>query len=473
MKVCVMIEFQTTTNLLPHQQHAIDKVIVSRVNGLFMEMGTGKTRTAIELAHRRQGKYDKVVWLSPVSIKENTKREWLKHTNVSEKDICVWGAKKPTKAFVHIVGLESISSSANVIQWLQEFITTNTFVILDESSYIKGHFALRTARATALCKKAKYRTILTGTPISQGVEALYTQMYFLSPKILGYNSWYTFSRNHLVYSDKHKGLVVGSHRTDYLAAKIAPYIYQVTKQECLALPKKTYKRHEFVLTNEQQQAYDAAKDVAFDYIDNATDFADSPIWLFRLFGWLQQITCGFWNHPDKHQRTYEHYRIDVLRSCLPKNDKCIVWVKYLYSVDEISAALGDTAIALTGKQGAQERTQTLETWKTSRSQNYLIVTPGVGGHGLTLNEAHHAVFYTNDFKYSNRTQAEDRCHRIGQMHDVHYVDLYARRSIDERILDALDKKQNLADTFKRHVDAVREMGRKEARQAMKQLVSEL
>lgn len=468
-----MIEWETTTNLLPHQYAAVEKVIASRVNGLFMEMGTGKTRTAIELAHRRKGKYDKIIWLSPVSIKENTRREWVKHTNVPETVMCVWGAKKPTKAFVHIVGLESISSSANVIQWLQEFITTNTFVILDESSYIKGHFALRTARATALCKKAKYRTILTGTPISQGVEDLYTQMYFLSPKILGYNSWYTFARNHLVYSDKHKGLIVGSHRTDYLAAKIAPYIYQVTKQECLALPKKTYKRHDFVLTNEQQRAYDAAKDVAFEYIENATDFADSPVWLFRLFGWLQQITCGFWNHPDKQQRTYTHNRIRLLQSLLPQNDKCIIWVKYLYSANEISAALKGSAVTLTGKHNAHERTHTLETWKTSRYCMYLIVTPGVGGHGLTLNEAHHVMFYTNDFKYAHRLQAEDRCHRIGQTHDVQYSDLFARRTIDERILDALDKKQNLAYTFKRHVDAVREMGKKEARQAMKQLVSDL
>jgi len=106
-------------------------------------------------------------------------------------------------------------------------------VICDESSYIKGHSAIRTNRITYISSRAKYRLALTGTPISQGVEDLFAQMRFLSPKILGYRSFYSFAANHLEYSDKYPGMVVRAHNLEYIAAKIQPYVYQVTKEECL------------------------------------------------------------------------------------------------------------------------------------------------------------------------------------------------------------------------------------------------
>jgi len=67
---------------------------------------------------------------------------------------------------------------------------------------------------------------------------------------------------------------------------------------------------------------------------------------------------------------------------------------------------------------------------------------------LTLNEAHFAVFYENEFKYANRVQSEDRIHRIGQTERVTYIDIIANRSIDERIMKAIAKKANVADDFR-------------------------
>jgi hypothetical protein len=55
-------------------------------------------------------------------------------------------------------------------------------------------------------------------------------MRFLSPKILGYNSFYSFEHNHLEYHPIYTGMIVRSHNTEWLAAKIQPYVYQVTKE---------------------------------------------------------------------------------------------------------------------------------------------------------------------------------------------------------------------------------------------------
>lgn len=150
-----MQTFATTTDLMPWQQAAVRKLKPTRVGGLFMEMGTGKTRTIIEIVRQRARKIDRVVWFCPVSLKETVRLEILKHTDC--QDIYVFDDRTtaetvPRDARWIIVGLESLSSSDRVTFAVHEIITDKTFVILDESSYIKGHKSIRTARATLLAE---------------------------------------------------------------------------------------------------------------------------------------------------------------------------------------------------------------------------------------------------------------------------------------------------------------------------------
>ncbi|EBF3227211.1 ATP-dependent helicase, partial [Salmonella enterica subsp. enterica serovar Derby] len=123
-------------------------------------------------------------------------------------------------AFWYIVGLESVSGSSRVTMALNKLVDSQTMMIVDESSFIKGHKALRTRRLKLIGQRARYRMILNGTPITQGIEDLYTQITFLSEKILGYRSWYAFARYHLEYSDKYKGKIVDRKKTELLSAKI-------------------------------------------------------------------------------------------------------------------------------------------------------------------------------------------------------------------------------------------------------------
>ncbi len=465
--------FATTTELEPWQRAAVEKVKPARVAGLFMEMGTGKSRTAIEIVHRRARKIDRVVWFCPVSLKRTVYEEIVKHTDC--RDVYCFDDRTtdetvPRDARWVVVGLESLSSSDRVTWAVREIVTGATFVILDESSYIKGDRAKRTARATLLAEPAKYRLILTGTPLSNGVADLFAQMKFLSPKILGYHSWYTFARNHLEFSEKYPGLVVRSHDEDVLAAKIAPYVYQVTKAEAMSLPGKTYRTRGCRLTGEQQDAYDFAKEEILNIVD-LEDF--KPYTIFRLFGALQQITSGFWNRritdgrqlaPDDPYEflTFRDDRLPALLGAVgdvPDDEKVIIWAKFRYDIDRIAAALRDEygldSVALfTGDTPQAERPREVERFRGPA--RFFVSTQSCGGHGLTLNEAHRAIFYSNGFKYSERLQAEDRCHRIGQAHEVEYVDIHANETIDDRIADALARKENVAAAFRREVDAVRE-----------------
>ncbi len=463
-----MRPFETTTELMPHQIAAVDKIRPTKVGGLFMDMGTGKSRTAIELAKIRARKIDKVIWFCPVSLKDTVKHEIVKHTNC--RDIYVFDDKtnerNVPKARWYVVGIESMSSSNRVVATANKLVTDRTMVICDESSYIKGHSAIRTNRITYISSRAKYRLALTGTPISQGVEDLFAQMRFLSPKILGYRSFYSFAANHLEYSDKYPGMIVRAHNLEYIAAKIQPYVYQVTKEECLDLPDKLYSYRMFDMTEEQRYWYELVKDDILDEISmlgNSTyDQYFTSIAIFRLFSALQQVACGFLNWGGKRY-TFENDRPNMLANALhslPNGEKALIFCKYQHDIDVIRKTLAeefgvDAVASFDGRDNEQRRRAAVERFRNGA--RFLVVTQSTGGHGFNFqDQAKYAIFYNNGFKYSERLQAEDRIHRIGQTDKVTYIDIYCDCGIERRIEASMAKKGDAVDEFRAEVDKVKD-----------------
>lgn len=469
-----MRSFATRTSLMAHQAEAVAKVLPSRVSALFMDMGTGKTRTVIELARIRAGKIDRVVWFCPVSLRETIRQEIRKHTDCPDAEIVVFDDRTNQRnvnreALWVVVGIETMSTSTRVTLTVNSLITDKTFIVVDESSYIKGHRSMRTQRITRLSETGRYRTILTGTPMTQGVVDLYAQMRFLSPKILGYRSFYSFAANHLEYSEKFPGMIVRAHNTEWLAAKIQPYVYQVRAQDCLDLPEKHYATRYCRLTARQEEAYRTAKiEILSEYLSDE-DF--SSIAIFRLFTALQSIVCGFWtrrraDHPVEHL-TFPTTRLDVLMDTVAEiagDEKVIIWAKYRHCVEEICAELSEAygeeaVVAYYGDIPDKKRDPEIERWR--KSGRFLVATQSLGGHGLTLNEARYVIFYGNAFKYSERDQAERRCHRIGQERNVIYIDVHCSGTIDDRIWESLSKKENALKAFRREVEKVKGKGMKE------------
>lgn len=446
---------------MKHQILPFEKMKKNKVGALFMEMGTGKTRVAIELIYHRLNKIDRVIWFCPVSIRSVIQKEIEKHstlTNIiinSKTDVLSIINKK-----IIIVGIESMSSSNNVVLKINKLITTKTFVIVDESHYIKGNKSIRTRRITNISQKSKYRLLLSGTPISQGIVDLYSQMRFLSHKILKYNSFYSFSRNHLVYSKHYPGMIVNTLNKNYIANCIAPYIYQIQKSECFKLPKKIYKTYSFYMSDEQQQIYNKTKTELLMDIDiyNFKSYT-----LFILFTKLQQIVSGF--YMDKHELLpLNNDRLSLLVDIISNinvNEKIIIWVKYKYNINTIEkelSKLNDGISLIHGGLTSYEKDDNIN--KFRNENRFLIATTSCGGIGITLNECNYAIFFNNEFKYSNRLQAEDRIHRIGQNKDVYYIDIVCKNSIDVRIMDAISSKGNAVNMFKKELEKIKHKNKK-------------
>jgi len=459
------VGFAVTTALYPHQIPPVEKLRELKIGALFMEMGTGKTRCAIELVHLRRHRISAVVWFCPVSLKRTIAYEIEKHTDTPVDKILVFDEGTTLRsvpgAIWYVVGIESMSSSDRQVMATNGLIDDHTFVIVDESSYIKGHNAIRTERITALAERARYRLILTGTPISNGIEDLYAQMRFLSTDILGYGSFYSFAANHLEYSEKYPGMVVRAHNTEHIAAKIAPYVYQVTKHQAgLELPRKLLDARYFDMTREQAEWYQTAKVEILK--DSPPEELDSVV-IFRLFGALQQIASGFWQRSEDELIEMGHDRLRVLSDILaniPDGERVIIWCKFVYSVQAVSTHLiaeyGDGVVALLhGDLAEQERESEIARWRHGEAR-FLVATMATGGHGLTLIESAYAVFYENSFKYAERVQAEDRIHRIGQERRPTYIDVYMNCGIERRIERAIQRKESMVRAFRDDVEQAKD-----------------
>lgn len=477
------MSFSTATDLMPHQRTAVAKLLPSRVGALFMDMGTGKSRTLLELSAIRQEKFDRLIWLCPVSLKDTVRREVIKHTTLGDAEIYMFDDRTTSRAMpvdrcVYIVGVESLSASDRVVLAYHELVTPRSFVAVDESGYIKGYRARRTQRVIHMSARARYRAVMNGTPYSQGAVDLYSQMSFLSPKILGYSSFWSFAANHLEYeqrrcSDGRKrstGRILRAHNEDYLAAKISPYAYQVRKDECLTLPDKLHETRWCTMTATQRDHYEQAKD---EFLMRHDPDSWSPIELFRLFGALQTICCGFVGVPDfqgdgaRVLREIESRRLDLLLDTVaqvPDPEPIVIWAKYRFCVDQISNALAErygaeNVVRFTGALSDKGRVAAIARWNAGA--RFFVATQASGGHGLNdLVRACYVIFYADGFKYAERIQAEDRNHRIGQSRRPVYVTISCLDSIDVRIRAALDRKEGSLEHFQAMVGQYRGYGMK-------------
>lgn len=469
------------TKMMPHQKAAFDKVSLHKVGALFMEMGTGKSRVAIELIHfyRKRG-VNRCLWICPVNTKQNIANEIAKHSE--GLSVHVFDDKNPPKnCDVYIIGTESLSQSDRAYLEFVELIN-NSLVIVDESHDFKTPGSKRTKRLLLNATKSTARYVMTGTPMTRGFEDLYCQFHFLSPKILGYGSFREFAHYHLEFDPERRGRVSRRKYSNYVTTKIAPYVYQVKKDECLTLPEKTYSTSTFELPEHHAELYEEVKE---EFL-NSEEFWDdhTGITIYRMLSALQRVACG--SEPtskgivDIYPSSRANPRMqDLLLNIdrMPSDAQVIIWAKYTRCINSIKHVLSDrygdenTAI-LNGSLTEQEKAENID--KFRNGARFLIANPATGGIGLTLNEASYVIFYSQTFKYIERIQAEDRCHRIGQDKNVHYITIESNAGIDKMISGVISRRGDAVEEFKREVDAIRQItDKKKAEEAIVKLRGKL
>lgn len=475
---------------------------------LFMEMGTGKSKVAIDKAvnHFLQGEANGLLVFCPVAIKTNWVEQIYEHCPLDMKwkrnkgtgtwespyvrvcDLSNRTEEKATDAFIglkapfkiFIVGLESLSVGAAVdgkggraYAMAERFALAHQHMqCVDEAHCIKGYDSNRTKNVIKLGHYSNIKLLMTGTPILQALLDLYSYFQYLDPDIIGLDDWYSFRARYAILSEDGFNRVVAYDNVDELLSAVKPYIYQVTKAECLDLPPKVYQIRHVELSKEQRKIYnDIKKNHEWEQGEMRVEIENA----LQKYSALQTIVGGFINYDDpnapadfdvegKKKKTkrltnriveWKHNpKITELLNVLEESagQSTIIWAVHTFEVREIAAALRakygeDSVVEYYGAVSTADRDANKKKFLSGKAP-YFVGNQSTGGVGLTLNVATMVVYYSNSFKLIDRVQSEDRNHRIGQDQSVTYVDLVARGTVDQDIISAIKEKKDLADWVK-------------------------
>lgn len=439
--------------LRPRQLEGISKAWPYLGFALFWVMGTGKTLTTIALSmlRREHGLIDRLVIVCPTSIKGVWKKEFGRYCALPfDMFVMESGAKLPKfKEFpIMVVGVEALSQGG-AADIAKEFIAGGkAMVVVDESSNIKNYDAGRTERCWELGEEAICRLILTGTNVTQGVQDLYAQMYFVDPTIIGEMSYFSFRNNYCVMGGFENKKVVGYTNLAYLFDRIRPFCDVIRKKDVKDLPPKQYQVRDIRATPVQIKA---CKDLARDMkaqIGSETITVQNALEALLRF---QQIAGG--HMPDGTPLGSNPKMTDLIALLGEFDGKAIIWARYLPEITAITAALekewpGST-VAITGVVPPAERQPMVDAFEASNKSRFLVVNQQTCGKGLTVIAATLSVYFSNTFSLEDREQSEDRNHRIGQLNMVTYVDLISNLKVDQLIMASLLQKKSLSQ----HVNA--------------------
>lgn len=369
---------------------------------------------------------------------------------------------RPRALFVNV---EALSSTERARQLVQDFLGAGRgcMMVIDESTRIRSPDSKRTDWIVRAGKAAQARRIMTGFPTPKSPLNLFSQFEFLDWRILGYESYWSFRRRFAVMREMPLGVwenprtgVIEERKTwidvayrheDELQQAMEPYSFRALKRDHMALGK-VYLPREVELTDEQTLAYRELEEQAFTELE-CGGLVTAKLKVSLVLR-LHQITCGHAHTMTGEVRDLRSRRMTALLEVLEEQaGKVVVWCAYDDDVRLIYAALveeySEAAVARFWGGNASTRHNEEARWKGDAACRFMISTEGAGGVGNNWVQASLAVYYSNSYDLEHRAQSEDRIHRDGQVElSCTYVDLVVRGSVDERIVDVLRNKLDMA-----------------------------
>jgi SNF2 family DNA or RNA helicase len=465
------MNYKFKTRPYKHQLKALEKSWEKSYFAYFMEMGTGKSKVLLDNIAMLydQGKVDGALIVAPKGVIgtwynqeipehlpdhiENVPVLW--QANITKGQSRKLGTLFKTGEELHILimNVEAFSTQKGV-DFAAKFLSCHKCLMaIDESTTIKNPDAKRTKNICKLAPYAKYKRILTGSPVTKSPLDLYKQCDFLHPELLDHSSYYTFRTRYAIMKTANFGgrsvqIVVGYRHLAELAEKLKVFSYRVLKDDCLDLPPKTFMKRIVKLTPAQEKVYKQMKFLALAEMEGKQ--MSTATVLTQLMR-LHQITCGHFTADDGTIRDIKNNRITELLDTLDEIDgKVVIWAHYQYDVETIVKHLkkeyGDNSfVTYYGKTPMKERQDNIKKFQDLKSPvRFFVGTTQTGGYGITLTAASTMIYYSNGYDLEKRQQSEARIDRIGQKFPMTYIDIMSEDTVDERIVKALRKKINIA-----------------------------
>ena len=453
-----------------HQITALEKSWNKKTFAYFMEMGTGKTKVLIDNMSMLydKGKIDGALIIAPKGVLgtwynqelpahlpkhiENVSVMWQANINKKQQEKLDGLFETGEALHILVMNVEAFSTDKGV-NFAAKFLRSHrSLMAIDESTTIKNPKAKRTNNIIDLSASARYRRIMTGSPVTKNPLDLYSQCEFLDPDHLEFTSYYAFRNRYAEMKTLHisgRSIQVVSHfkNLNELSDRLQTFSYRVLKEDCLDLPSKIYMKREIELSKEQKKLYEQMRKEALATLNGKTITTMTALTqLMRL----HQITCGHFSADDGTIQNIKNNRLSELMDIIEEIEgKAIIWAHYQHDirtiVNEIEKKHGPGSVVhYYGKTLPEQREKAIKNFKTNDECRFFVGTPQTGGYGLTLVAANTVVYYSNGYDLEKRMQSEDRAHRIGQDKSVTYIDIIAEETVDNKIVKSLRKKINIA-----------------------------
>ena len=469
------IEWDPVYPMFQHQSDAFNASATLPAFAYFMDMGTGKSKVHIDNAAYlfAEGLIDRVLIVAPNNVhrqwvEEALEDHWPKNLPLNAHALMT-GKKKPEiwgkwsgrqesllwlsvnydvlEMFEEKVGTRSHWYLGELGEELEDFVKSGpTLMGLDESHKIKNPFSQRSRAVTRIGQDAKYKRIMTGTPIAKGPEDYFSQFQFLDPKIIGCYSMSGFKNQFCQMGGFNNKKIIGYHNTDELHQRIGAVTWRVDKDEVLDLPPKLYNRVLVDLTDKQRKMYTELVNTFMTELKDGTVISadDAMVRLLRL----QQVVCGYLPNEDETLELIPHNRMEAVDQVVEgAKRKVVIWARFKEDINQLMAKFGKEAVRYDGEVSDDDRKHNKAAFIDPTSKiKYFIGNPQAGGAGVDglQGVTDTVIYYSNSFSSIDRWQSEDRTHRIGTKGTVNYYDIIARRTVDYAIMANLKRKKDIA-----------------------------
>lgn len=452
-----------------HQLTAIDRAKSLDEFALFLDMGTGKTSTAINIIRHKmmsEKKKLRTLIICPVVVCENWKREFKAHSKIHGVTVLSGSQKQRIEKFESARKLESHVFITNyeamhmenlyieIMKWRPEIL------VCDEAHRVKNPAAKTTKKIINISDFTKYRYILTGTPILNSPMDIWGQFRVLDKGESFGNNFFVF-RNRWFY-DKNAGMPTHKYFPDWrpqpgLDKAFNELIYKkamrVTKLECMDLPPLLKQKVYVPMSKKQEKIY---RDMEADFIAFLEGKAITASMALTKALRLQQIVSGFVKTVEDKETPFEdNPRLkalgELLEDLAPAH-KVIVWANFKQNYRDIKDLCTNLSLGYSeihGEVSAKDRQMNVDRFQNDPSCRIMIANQSAGGEGVNLTAASYCIFYSRDFSLKNDLQAEARNYRGGsEVHEkITRIDLVCKDTIDEHILDCLAKKIDIGENI--------------------------
>lgn len=419
---------------------------------LLMEMGCGKTITTVAVIGRAflNGLITRVLIIAPKSIVAVWEEEFMKFADFPYTLTVLTGSsdkkKQQLKAIpkeglqVVVINYDSVSLiEANLLNWNPDFI------VADESTRIKNPNAKSSKAVHRIAKKCRYRMILTGSPITQNPLDLYSQYKMLDESIFG-PSFYAFKNYYAVLGNYNQP--VGYKNMPELIEKAHSVAYRVTKADALDLPDTIDEVYPIHLEDKAAKLY--KQFVKDSYMELSKGEVTATNILTRLLR-LQQITGGFIRADDESDRYEQVSKAklealeDIIDTAIESGEKLVVMARFIPEIKEICKLLEKKKIKYALIFGeVKDRAEQIKLFQEDKDCKVFVGQIQTTSMGITLTAASTCVFYSLSYNYADYIQAKARIHRIGQNKKCVYIHLVAKGTVDETVMEALGRKEDIA-----------------------------